>query len=288
LAYDAFFKQLVREFFQNVKIHPDFTVGNLPLSIDLIINPKPTGPFKYLQWFFALLKEENIFEYKSSHDSPRTKDLVKLMGYLGLYAHQCNLILSDLFENVTLWYISVKTPLFFNDCLKNRVFQPTATSGLFEIKIPFPCHYYLVVVDQLEVVFDNLPLLLLSTGIQYKNTLQLLKQTDLRSDPLVQKYLTLNYYINYREVTQMEGVAELLPDDIKTNIRMAIEHIGIQKMIDAVGIKEVVDQIGIKEVVDQIGIKEVVDQIGIKEVLKELLKSHSKSEIEELLNKMEK
>ncbi|MHA1385214.1 MAG: hypothetical protein ACTSR3_15800, partial [Candidatus Helarchaeota archaeon] len=88
MAFDSFFKQLIRDFLEGYEIQADSPVGKLPLKIDLVVKylKKPgEALIPLLEGHFTKI---NLFEYKSSHDVSRKGDLSKLMGYLGLYCEQ--------------------------------------------------------------------------------------------------------------------------------------------------------------------------------------------------------
>ncbi|MHA1381820.1 MAG: hypothetical protein ACTSRG_25905, partial [Candidatus Helarchaeota archaeon] len=187
----------MHDFLSKYEIQPDSQVGKLPLKIDLVI--------KYLQkpakHLIPLLEDKfsriNLFEYKSSYDAPKKNDLPKLIGYLGLYCDQHKIGIDRLLPDVTLWYISVNSLKFLKKLVTNNHIIATENKALYELNIPFPCPYYIMIINELEIIEENVPLLLLSSGDTLKNTIRLIARKNITLDPKLEKYLCLMYYMNY-------------------------------------------------------------------------------------------
>jgi hypothetical protein len=101
-----------------------------------------------------------------------------------------------------------------------------------------------------------------------------LHKSQIVKDPLVKKYLTLNYYIHYREVKNMTEIERLIPDDILENFKLAVEDFGIDKFIESLGIDKLIEAVGgIKELIKMIGIKKIIENIDpneLKQYLQEM------------------
>jgi hypothetical protein len=147
MTFDALFKQLFRDFFHGVKIQPNFSVGSLPLTIDLVIHPKPAGTHTYLNWMFSELLDHNLFEYKSDRDHPKAPDLAKGMEYLGLYANQQGITIEELTKKCSFWYVSVIRPKFISNLIENQQIIQTEVPGLYRLDIALPCNYNIVIID---------------------------------------------------------------------------------------------------------------------------------------------
>lgn len=59
-------------------------------------------------------------------------------------------------------------------------------------------------------------------------------------------------------MTELENI---LPPDIKENIRLAVQHLGIKRVIDSVGLKAVIEEMGLKAVIKEMGLKEILKSI---------------------------
>ncbi|MHA1360670.1 MAG: hypothetical protein ACTSRC_21320, partial [Candidatus Helarchaeota archaeon] len=252
MTYDNFFKQLLRDFLTHCEIHPDSPVGKLPLKIDLIIKcPQKsikTAVIPLLETHFAYL---NLVEYKSSHDIPKRHDLMKLIGYLGLYCDQYQYNIQDVTAQFTLWYITAKRPAFYNILLKKGIIIQTEIFGLYQLQASFLCPYFLLVINELDISEENLPLLLLSSGNTLRNTIRLMVQKDLLAAPALEKYLSFVYLLNYKDVSDMTEIQNVFPDHIRKNIKQAIMAIGIKEVIYLIGLGEVIKEVGLGEVIKE-------------------------------------
>jgi len=264
MSFDTLFKQLIETVADKKSISVEVPVGKLPLKIDAVIergqNPVFQGKLQFLE---KRLGSINIIEYKSHHDVMKEEDLSKLVGYVGLYANKNSIGLDGLMKEFTGWYITVKRPPFLQTLKKSkRIKKVKSVSGIYKANVNVPGKLYVLVINELPITKDSLPLLPLSSGETFKQFLQFLIREKIPLDPFLEKYIFLRYYFDHAEVHDMAEIKELLSPRVKNNIRMAVEEIGIKEVVDAVGLKEVVDAVGLKEVVDAVGLKEVVDAFG--------------------------
>ncbi|MHA1300536.1 MAG: hypothetical protein ACTSO9_14045, partial [Candidatus Helarchaeota archaeon] len=225
-----------------------------------------------------------LFEYKSSHDVSRKGDLSKLMGYLGLYCEQQKIGIEQIKLNITLWYIIVTRPSYFTKLIQNKIFIKTATKSLYRLNLPFPCSYYLMIINELDISEENLPLLLLSSGETLKKTVRLIAQKNIKLSPKLEKYLCFMYFINYEEVHNMTELQSILPKKIQKNIKLAIEDIGLKEVINLIGLKEVIKVAGLEEVIKVAGLEEVIKIAGLEEVIKVA----GLEEVEKILHKLKR
>ncbi|MHA1652174.1 MAG: hypothetical protein ACTSYB_18485 [Candidatus Helarchaeota archaeon] len=172
VTYDNFFKQLIQDLLKGCEIQPDTSVGKLPLKIDLLIkcHQKSAEPAT-IPLLEARLTQLNLIEYKSSHDIPKKQDLAKLIGYLGLYCDQHRQGVREIITQFTLWYITANRPPFFDALLEELILTETDVRGLYQLRVPFLCPYFLLVINELDISEENLPLLLLSSGKTLRNTI---------------------------------------------------------------------------------------------------------------------
>jgi len=268
---------MIRDFLKGCEIHPDTPVGKLPLKIDLIIKcpKKATGPvtIPILETHFAPI---NLFEYKSSHDLPKKQDLAKLMGYLGLYCDQHEVGLDEIPAKFSLWYIAAKRPAFLDELLQAQIIIETDTPGLYQLQVPFLCPYFVLIINELAIIEENLPLLLLSSGEPLKNTIRMMVRRKLVQDSPLEKYLRLAYFINYEVLGKMTEMERLLPESVRRSIKLAIQDVGLREVIEDIGLDEVIKTIGPDEVIKTIGLDEVIKTIGLDAVEKALRKLKQK------------
>ena len=268
MVYDRFFKNLISEYFKDdFEIFNEFSIGKAPIKIDLIIKIKNLENMRLsIPILSKNLSYINIFEYKSSHDTPQIYDLDKLIGYLGLYLEQTRISIEDASNVCTLWYISSKTPNFLSNLIKNGTIIKTEELGLYRLNIPFPCKYFILIINEIEILENNIPLLLLTSGESFRNTLRMIINKKIKLNEVLEKYLSLAIYINYEEVKEMSEVESIVSEKVLRNIKLAIEDIGIKKVIDIVRVEKVIEQIDIEKLVEQVGIEKLVKQIGIEKL----------------------
>ncbi|MHA1265881.1 MAG: hypothetical protein ACTSRS_11685 [Candidatus Helarchaeota archaeon] len=233
MTYDHFFKRLMQDFLTQCKLQLDVPVGKLPLKIDLVIKCpykfKGQGRIPILETNFA---EINLIEYKSSHDIPKNQDLAKLIGYLGLYCNQNKQGIDVISTQFTIWYISAKRPSFINNLLEKKIITPKKSPGLYQLQIPFLCPYFLLIINELDISEDNLPLLLLSSGKTLRETIPFIFKKEHFNKSSLKKYLSYVYLLNYKDVSDMTELQSSLPASLKENIKLAIHDIGIKEVWD--------------------------------------------------------
>ncbi|MHA1267493.1 MAG: hypothetical protein ACTSRS_19820 [Candidatus Helarchaeota archaeon] len=263
MAFDHFFKQLLQDFLSDYEIHSDEPVGKLPLKVDLVIKLLHEPAKSIIPLLENLFKMINLFEYKSSHDKPKKHDLSKLIGYLGLYCDHHTIGIDQIQSSFSLWYVSVKRPKFVRELLKNHYIKITATKGLYQLNVPFPCPYHIMIINELDITIDNIPLLLLSSGETLKTTINFIAQKK----------------------------QSILPKNIQKNIKLAIEDIGLKEVIHIIGLEEVIKAVGLEEVIKAVGLEEVIKAVGLEEVIKavgleEVIKAVGLEEVEKVLKKL--
>ncbi|MHA1402543.1 MAG: hypothetical protein ACTSSI_02175 [Candidatus Helarchaeota archaeon] len=271
MTYDNFFKQVLSDFLCRYDIHQDVSVGKLPLKIDLVVkrlkNPQKEMTIPLLERYF---KDINLIEFKSSHDRPKKQDLAKLIGYLGLYCNQYGLGIENICTQFTLWYISARQPSFFKELIKKKILLKMDYSGFYRLQVSFPCPYFLLIINELKISEQNLPLLLLSSGDTLKKTIRLMVREGIIQRSPLEKYLSLVFLINYKEVCEMTEIKSRLPESVRENIRLAIKHIGIKEVINKLGWDEIIKEVGLKELIKEIGLKELIKEVDLKELIKEV------------------
>ncbi|MHA1309888.1 MAG: hypothetical protein ACTSWR_00665 [Candidatus Helarchaeota archaeon] len=260
MSWDAFFKNLVKSELinANLKVEPDVKVGKLPLIIDLvIIKEKPDIRSRTLTIITKRLKKYNIFEFKSARDKQKESDIPKLTGYCGLYCQRKNLNIIQMKE-ITSWYIVSRRSKFIKQLNLKKL-----ENGLYCFNFYYPI--YFLVINELDIKKENISLLIFSSGLKLKKSIELIVENK-----KLKNFLSVAFILYPNEVTKIFTEKELTMDDFVKNIRYAIEVLGLKNVIESVGINKVIEEIGIDKVIEEIGIDKVIEEIGIDKVIEEI------------------
>ncbi|MHA1338411.1 MAG: hypothetical protein ACTSRZ_01640 [Promethearchaeota archaeon] len=293
MVFDYLFKRIIKDKLTKYQVKINEKIGELPLEIDLIVEQgkksqesdlsiKGAEKSLSLGIITKRLLKYNLVEYKSSHDNPEDFNLSKVMGYLGLYANREQIGLQDLCSKFSAWYICSSYPKFMDNLKSNDYIEDTSDKGVYALKIKFPCPFYILIIEELEKNIENLPLLLNIDDDKLIEIIKFIKSNNLQDDAFYKKYLSLNYYIRNRGVKKL--IKEIIPNEIKNNIKDAVEQIGVEKVIDAVGVEKVIDAVGVEKVIDAVGVEKVIDAVGVEKVIKligikQLIKKIGENEI---------
>ncbi|MHC1591613.1 MAG: hypothetical protein ACXQS8_05970 [Candidatus Helarchaeales archaeon] len=294
VAHDNFFKRMMQDFLKQYDVQPEVSVGKLPLRIDMIIKRSRERITEMkIPVMERHLNQINIMEYKSSHDIPRHHDLAKLIGYLGLYCDQNELGIDSIMNELSLWYVSARRPPFLDSLFRDDFIEILPSKGLYRLKVPLSCPFFLLIISELEVSEENIPLLFLSSGKALRETIRFIFREKMNEITGLEKYLSLIYLLNYKDVHDMTEIQSSLPKTVKENIKMAIKDIGLKEVIHLIGLGEVIKEVGLGEVIKEIGLGEVIKEVGLGEVIKEvglenLIEFAGVEEVEKLLKKMKK
>ncbi|MHA1230721.1 MAG: hypothetical protein ACTSRP_10435 [Candidatus Helarchaeota archaeon] len=258
MTWDAYFKRIIEDELSKEKIQvaTDLTVGKLPLKIDLVIKILDfTGvKFEILPIILKKLKKDNIFEFKSARDHAKGRDISKLIGYVGLYCDQNNINILEM-KDITAWYISAQKPRFI-DKLKFEYI----TKGLYYFDFYFPI--YLLVINELKITEQNIPLLLFSSGLKLRKSLEFLIDNK-----KLKNFLNVAYFLYPKEVSKLFIERELTEEEFTNNIRYAVEKLGIEKVIEAVGLEKVIEAVGLGKVIKAVGLEKVIEEVGLERLV---------------------
>ncbi|MHA1698621.1 MAG: hypothetical protein ACTSWN_07280, partial [Promethearchaeota archaeon] len=195
--------------------------------------------------------------------------LSKLIGYVGLYCDLNKLNLLDMTDVVVAWYVVVKCPDFLSSHVDSGRFQPVAGyPGLYEGVDHFPCRFYILVINKLMVVGENLLLLLSSTGETLRKTIQFILDNKDQHADIVKKYINTLYFLRHDEVKGMTEIENLIDPHVKENIKNAINDLGIKLVIDAIGLEAIKDAVDLKDLVSIVDLEELLKVVDLKELLK--------------------
>ena len=161
MAFDYFMKEFFRDLYRSAKVDTDLKVGSLPLQIDCVIELSNKIITNQTQLPIPLLtnhfRRYNLFEFKSSHDLTKNSDLLKLMGYLGLWGEKKQDSLISIETEYTLWYLTANSTHFIHQLTALGKLKSTAFDGLYQLTIPFPCPYYLLVIEEIPCTIETAP-----------------------------------------------------------------------------------------------------------------------------------
>ncbi len=272
MAWDTFFKQILKEELSGFEVQSNVPVGKLPLSVDLvIIRPDQAPKIPVLQPFVNRLSDINVLEFKSARDSIAKSDLSKLIGYIGLYCENKSFGVLEM-KKITGWYIIPNMPRYFTEL--NLIQEE---EGIYLFKFYFPI--YIIVIDQLEIKVDNMPFLLFSS----KKRLALALKKIVREKSL-QKYLSIAYLLYPEGMKKLAIEEQISFEEIQKNIRSAVEELGTAKVIEAVGLAKVIEAVGLAKVIEAVGLAKVIEAVGPEKVIEAV----GLEKVKSILNKLEK
>ncbi|MHA1686443.1 MAG: hypothetical protein ACTSYD_08570 [Candidatus Heimdallarchaeaceae archaeon] len=210
------------------------------------------------------VKEWLIVELKFANESLNPRKLFKMLGYFAFFCERKDLDIEKISEVVPI-IVSARKPAKLFKKLKEEKYtiEKIEINGIYKINFLFVT-IMVVVLSEIPVVEEFLPLLLFSQGKKLKETLKFIFSKE--KNP----FISWSYILYQREVIEIAKATGKGLDRISLNVREAIMSLGIRNVINDIGLKKVMEEIGIKEVIKEIGIKEVIKEIGIKEVIKEI------------------
>ena len=254
MTYDANFKQLLPDFLSGCEIRANEPVGKLPLEIDLVITcPSASRDGITIPVFNTHFASINIIEHKSSHVAPSKNDIAKLSGYVSLYCARNDISIDVIESTVAAWYIVASRPDFIDGLVAKEVISKSSTNGLYRLAISFLCPCYMLVIDELDRVEGNYPLLGFgSDGIMAETVVTM---DDLHHrhalSPALENYLKSICYLNYKVLSTMTETKEIVANALKKNLKDIIDTVGVEAMKE--NLKEIIDMVGTEAVIDVIG-----------------------------------
>jgi hypothetical protein len=279
MAFDYIFKRMMRELLRSCDAKPE-EVGNLPLKIDTVARCKdaPANPplIPLLENHFS---KDNLLEYKSSRDKMHDTDLSKLLGYIGLFCDQQGIDILAIPMQVTAWYIVARRPSILERLVAANIAGPTNNTGVYEVSKVFPCPCRVLVIDELDTNDANIPLLLLGSEETIKKAIRYLARAGASLRNAVQTYINLIYLFYHDEVKDMTEMNEILPPDIRRNMKHAIEDLGLEEMINEIGIDKVITAVGIDKMITAVGIDKMITAVGIEKLEIALAKAKTKANL---------
>ncbi len=262
MSFDHVFKEVMRVLFGACNASPR-EVGKLPLRVDMVVTcengPPPASKVPLLGSRFS---RENLFEYKSSRDHPKATDLSKLLGYVGLHAEQHDICIDAMASSLTAWYVTAKRPAFLDGLVAHGTAASTGEPGVYDIVGRFPCPCRVVVCDEVTVNEENVPLLVLGSIDTIKAGIRHIAGSTRELRHAMERIITTIYLYYHDEVKGMTEMNEILPADIRRNVKHAIEDLGLDSIIEEIGIDKVIDSVGIDKVIDSVGIDKLKDAIS--------------------------
>ncbi|MEX2719285.1 MAG: hypothetical protein Q6353_013590 [Candidatus Sigynarchaeum springense] len=267
MAFDYIFKLVMAELLASCGARPE-KVGTLQLEIDAVARCTGGQPIPatipLLAKHFA---SDNLLEYKSEADKATKESLSKLLGYVGLYCDQNDIGIDEARDRVTAWYISARHPGFMDGLLASKIATVTSDAGVYEIVSGFPCPCRVVVCDELDLSEGNIPLLALGSVGTVKKAIEQLARAGPELRRAMGSIKGLIFSIYHDEVKDMTEMKEFTHEDIRRNIKHAIEEVGIEEAINDLGIKRVVDVVGVEKVIAAVGVERVIAAVGVEKMI---------------------
>lgn len=262
MTFDNFFKRSIEEFLESapeIRVTDDKSVGTLPLKIDLIIEIKNSSANirNLLPILTQRFKRQNIIEFKSAHDKTSIDNLSKLIGYFGLFAEQERINIIHWKNEITLWYISAAKPKFLETLVDSGIIEEESEKGLYSIKTLNFLKIYIIIIEEMEMKQENYPLLLNLWGTRLGDVVQRIIADGLATNEYYDKYLRMNYLINYKDKEFMNMLNNEYSELIIKNLKEFIQDYGISKFVNEIGLDKVIDEIGLEKVLESIELDEI-------------------------------
>ena len=242
VTYDANFKQLLPDFLKGCEIRANEPVGKLPLEIDLVITcPATSRDGITIPVFNKHFASINLIEHKSSHVLPNKNDIAKLSGYVGLYCARNDISIDVIERDVAAWYIVASQPDFFDEFIKKDVISKSDTNGLYRLVSRFICPFYVLVIDELDRVEGNYPLLGFGPDEIMAEIVVMMNDLHHRHalSPALENYFRSICYLNYEVLAAMTETKEIVADALKKNLKNIIETVGVEAVIDTIGVENI-------------------------------------------------
>ncbi|MBD3193204.1 MAG: hypothetical protein GF308_21400 [Candidatus Heimdallarchaeota archaeon] len=288
MVWHAFLKEILTQLFEARQfiVQAEFEIGALPLKIDLVIRKNhikinsstkininaeqkltesllTSRKAEYLTKFIDYFSNWNLFEFKLIDETLTSSKLAKLIGYFGLFCEKQKLPIKSIKET-TSWLICTRKPrkLFKQLTREKYKLEPMPIPGFYKLQFYIPL--ILVVINELPLEEDFLPVLLFAKGKKRQKVLNFILDKDNKL------FINWSYILYQKELIALAKAKEEPLDEITRNVRNSIRGLGIKSVIEAIGLKEVIDAVGVKEVIDAVGVKEVIDAVGPEELAKQL------------------
>lgn len=121
------------------------------------------------------------------------------------------------------------------------------------------------VCDELDVMDENIPLLLLGSLRTIREGIKRLARAGPSQRHEMQMIITSIYLSYYDKVKDMTEMNELLPADVRQSVKHAIEDLGLEEMIAEIGIDKVIGAVGIDKVIDVVGADKLKEALARRE-----------------------
>ena len=132
------------------EVEPLVKVGTLPLEVDIIIikhQKKKRKDFAQLDFFFRLLMDFNLIEFKGPTDTLKWQDYSHLMAMAELYRMKID---HPAISDVRLFTIASTIPKDYRNFLKkNRLKLNKEMKGLYAVSGAISYDHYIVVLNEL-------------------------------------------------------------------------------------------------------------------------------------------
>ena len=252
--WDAFYKQVLQEFFQKhkVAITTEVEVGRLPKTIDIaVICSQEEAQRLALASPFTFFTKHNLLEFKSSSDPLTSTEYKRIMARAYLYMAEMGL---DDLSLLTVCAVTSGKPIKVLKKMPKLVKFSNLSDALYKSdKFPF----YVVVIAELPIEERNYPLLLFSKGKKRKAFLKELVRKG------ATEYLRLAYELYPQDVTEVFSMSKDFPA-LEENIRFIIKDLGADRLLGEMHPEEIAQAIPDEQ--KEALLRVLFQKLGVKKV----------------------
>ena len=159
---DSIFKWIMNRQFTRlgIPIQTQVEVGYLPLTIDVVIEPRNEAEQQNVKSEIALpdVGTHNLIEFKSENDRLTISGLQRIVARTNLYMSQNDLLAPD----ITVTIICAGTPKKVLSHYPSHIKFESLSGGYYRSTDKLPIH--IVAINELEVTPKNYPLLMFATS----------------------------------------------------------------------------------------------------------------------------
>ena len=268
MSWHAYMMQIIKAVLktEEVEIYSEVEVGKLPLKIDMVVQCKKCirAERKELKSLIKQIKKWAIVELKFANESLTIGKILKMIAYFALFAESKNLSLKELKEVLPIIITARKPVKVFRESREEGyTIEKLEVKGFYRLNLLIPL--MIVVINELPLTEEFLPLLLFARGEKLEETLRFILKTENKL------FISWSYILYQKELMKMAKAIGKGLDRISLNVRETIMELGIRNVINDIGLKEVIKEVGLKEVIKAVGAEEIAREIDA-DVLKKVLK----------------
>jgi len=274
MAFDNFMKQLFKKISLNQAIS-GYSIGPREKQIDIVLQPREkVSKIEFLPSILKKKKHHYVIEFKSHGDVFKENDVAKTAMYKWGYCYTEKLPI-NLYKHLIGCMIITKKERWFTDAIQKGIFEKTKYQGIY--KHAQGTIDYVIIINELKLLKENLGLLLNASNEKLKDVLHFMRTNHFIQNNILENYLYSKcFLLNESEDEElMAEVKKILQHKHEKSIRNAVNIIGLEKVIESVGLEKVIESVGLEKVIESVDdeeylFKKVLNKIG-KEKMKKML-----------------